>query len=1230
MRWRPSPATPVVVGAAFALVGNLATNTVEIEASWWPPAVWSLAAALVVTSAVIELGRSRDQAMSTSAGEAAEVSPARRVRFGLAVLVVAISVGIPVLAVIELPQLLDRPWVTALAVVLYEITLVTFGFVATVWRDLSHRWAARLADATDAWLRRRMSRFSNAYVRYVRAATRYLDLKGLSHAEYSLEMRDVLVRLALVPRLVHEVSADPVGASDRRGEDAGGEQVASIWIWLRRARHEQAVLSVIGPPGSGKTTLLRHVAYTMARGGRTARSVGAPRKLPILVSLREHSSKLFDHTFTMADLIRSSLSFVERPEPPGWVEHNLRRGNFLVLLDGLDEVPESSVRRSVSDWLERQVGSHPGNSFVVTSRPFGYRYNPVAGAMVVEVQRFTEPQIAAFVRQWYRAVSIRSYGGDNESARFAAKTGAAELIARLAETPALSELTVNPLLLTMVVNVHRHRGALPGGRAELYQEICDVFLGKRHQARGVVVEMPGRQRQAVLRALAFEMMVHKVTEVREHDAGEWIAEALARISTDLSTADFLKSAEDSSGLLIEKERGVYAFAHLTFQEYLAADHLREHGGVDVLLAGLDTSWWRETMRLYAAIADATPIVEACLDRRDDPALLALGLQCVEEAHEVSRPTRDRLDRYLNPPDARTNVDSRHLAARVRLLLRAFQDQALPASRYIARTGITWIEYQYFLDSTMQVRSRIPDHWHEGVFPRGSEDECATGIRFDDAVAFCDWMRVETASLLMYRPPHTDEIDSATIRENGNLLAYWTTLPPHSGRDVGFAQLLRDGGAGRRREPYRTGGAPPMARQALEQVLNADVAAAELWQDPQSAKMLGRLRGLAVDCWENTAGWDGGQLLVHANLSDALVRQYSETQRQFVYDHGAQSDLRDSSQRICAVLPDVLDRSRYAQRGSAEFVLMRRGARQSALRAAVSCMALFGDHGGGSQFPAPGWVPRPTFRTPNPSREPTVVLAALAHAFIGTYVDLVLLEARLAGELMPAESILYVRQPEEEFFSENDRLLQQAEAVPRTLWRKAKPAFDYLAGVALLVLSAPLMLVIASIVRLGSPGRALFRQSRVGLDGRPFTIYKFRTMYGDAEARLAALRHLNDYDGVLFKLRADPRVTPFGQFLRRYSLDELPQLFNVIRGDMSLVGPRPPLPREVVHYSDTMRRRLLVKPGMTGLWQVMGRSDLSWEQSINLDLAYVDSGTLAMDLSILLRTPTAMFRATGAY
>jgi exopolysaccharide biosynthesis polyprenyl glycosylphosphotransferase len=218
--------------------------------------------------------------------------------------------------------------------------------------------------------------------------------------------------------------------------------------------------------------------------------------------------------------------------------------------------------------------------------------------------------------------------------------------------------------------------------------------------------------------------------------------------------------------------------------------------------------------------------------------------------------------------------------------------------------------------------------------------------------------------------------------------------------------------------------------------------------------------------------------------------------------------------------------------------------------------------------------------------------------------------RPAGDL----SLLHVRPP---VFTGPQRVL--------------KGLLDWVAALLLLVCAGPAMLGVAVLVRGTSPGPALFRQRRVGRDGKEFTLFKFRTMTVDAESRRVELLSLNEQgEGPLFKIRADPRITRVGGFLRRYSLDELPQLINVLTGDMSLVGPRPPLPHEVARYDDMVWRRMRVKPGLTGLWQVSGRSELSWADSVRLDLSYVDNWSPALDARILLRTVSAVTRGTGAY
>jgi exopolysaccharide biosynthesis polyprenyl glycosylphosphotransferase len=195
---------------------------------------------------------------------------------------------------------------------------------------------------------------------------------------------------------------------------------------------------------------------------------------------------------------------------------------------------------------------------------------------------------------------------------------------------------------------------------------------------------------------------------------------------------------------------------------------------------------------------------------------------------------------------------------------------------------------------------------------------------------------------------------------------------------------------------------------------------------------------------------------------------------------------------------------------------------------------------------------------------------------------------------------------------------------------AKRAFDMVAGALALILLLPLFPVVAVMIRLDSPGPVFYRQTRLGRGGRRFKFLKFRSMCGDADRRLTEVEALNEQDGPVFKIRSDPRVTAVGRFLRRSSFDELPQILNVLRGEMSIVGPRPPLPSEVDRYRPWHRRRLEVKPGITCLWQISGRSHIGFEEWMRLDMEYLKTRSFRTDLLIFLKTIPAVITRRGAY
>jgi len=198
-------------------------------------------------------------------------------------------------------------------------------------------------------------------------------------------------------------------------------------------------------------------------------------------------------------------------------------------------------------------------------------------------------------------------------------------------------------------------------------------------------------------------------------------------------------------------------------------------------------------------------------------------------------------------------------------------------------------------------------------------------------------------------------------------------------------------------------------------------------------------------------------------------------------------------------------------------------------------------------------------------------------------------------------------------------------------RFQKRFFDIAFSSTVLIFGLPLLVPVAIAIKLTSKGPVFYRQERIGLDGHPFEMIKFRTMVDGADKMVDKLAAHNESEGgVLFKIREDPRITPVGKLLRKYSIDELPQFINVLKRDMSVVGPRPPLAREVKSYDDYAKRRLLVRPGITGLWQVSGRSDLSWEDSVRLDLFYVENWSMISDLLIAVKTVKAVFGHAGAY
>ena len=428
-------------------------------------------------------------------------------------------------------------------------------------------------------------------------------------------------------------------------------------------------LAVIGAPGCGKTTLLQYLALAFAQNRQRKLKLSA--YVPVLLFLREHIKTIADEEPPhLAELVQAYFADAKRyPDlkpPSGWFAMQLRRGHCLVMLDGLDEVAQQNQREKVSTWVNEQIRLYPRCPFILTSRPQGYSSAPLDKVHVLSVQPFNYPQVIRFVHDWYLENEILSTGKNDSGVRQQAKRGAQDLLERLRGLPALHELTVNPLLLTMIAMVHRYRGQMPGRRIELYTEICDVLLGHWRKAKGIQDSLTAAQKRVALQPLAAAMMKGRLRQIDATAAIAVMAEPLQSVNVQGKDADdFLPDVQASSGLLQESELGEWRFAHLTFQEYLAAAYFVEYGEELNFAEWVDDSWWHETLRLYAAQSNATALVRACLGKDTVPAL-SLAADCLDEAKQLDADVRQTLEQKLIADLESDDPARRKLAAEVKL------------------------------------------------------------------------------------------------------------------------------------------------------------------------------------------------------------------------------------------------------------------------------------------------------------------------------------------------------------------------------------------------------------------------------------------------------------------------------------------------------------------------------------------------------------------------------------
>lgn len=648
------------------------------------------------------------------------------------------------------------PRATVVLLVAYECAVVLAAFGGRIVGDVAKRWQLRIADHLDQILGRRMSRFPRRYRAVLLGRVRHVDLTGLpTIGFYTPELDEVYIHLSLAYRAPGDAGQSVL---DHFPPDVTDRHALGDFLDSRRP----VVLAIVGAPGSGKTTLLRRTARQICQAPR-----GRRRSVPILLFLRDHvSAVLASPQVTLADLVRETLDRGVH-EPAGWFEQKLEAGHCMMLLDGLDEVARQDDRRAVASWVQRQVARYPENDYVITSRPQGYLSTPVNGAAVLQIRSLTDEQVEAFVRGWYLAVERFIARTEDTAVRRVARTAAEDLLERLNENPALLDLTINPLLLTMIANVHRHRGALPGTRNRLYGEICEVILWRRQESKGVPGALSGDRREILLRHLALAMMEQRVRDLPRPAVLTEVEPLLRRMSPDLSPEEFLAEVS-TNGLLIERESGRYAFAHHTFQEYLAAARLHDTARAELLAATVDDVWWRETTLLYVVGSDADAIVEACLASGSVTAL-SLAFDCVEQDSHLDPRLRRRLDELLTSTYG-SGADTD--AARLRLMAEV---TAMRQLRALVRTQgggrvclrpVTRGLYTLFRSDT---GAPPPDGEaaREGTpepAPGGPDNELpVTGVRAVQVVAFLRWLNGITSDGPGYRLPSLPELQDPAVR-----------------------------------------------------------------------------------------------------------------------------------------------------------------------------------------------------------------------------------------------------------------------------------------------------------------------------------------------------------------------------------------------------------------------------------------------------------------------------------
>ena len=557
--------------------------------------------------------------------------------------------------------LLQQDWM--LAILTFPVTVVT-----TIWaaytesfidrmREISTERGKQNADSLAQGmenlyklLRWQLSGVEEKYLRCQANACGEYTTEGFKANKgiFIPQLEEIFVPLELSSDFV--LSRDGEAMPPSLGQKAAAQMARmqargeglKIWDFLAQMRQIPAYrrMAILAWGGYGKSTLLRHLTYIYSEKPKTVRQRDrAPRLIPFLLYLRKWRDLLAqDNAPNLADLI-TQHHIPQLPEgerltlPPNWAENLLRRGDALVMLDGFDEVAEGQ-RQQISEWIGQQMAEYPNSVFILTSRPNAYQDFSADNKpqTSIFVKPFNSDQRERFIRQWYFCQERYARGGrDTPEVQQEAHQKAADLLQQIAQRPELAEMAKNPLLLNMIATFHRYNpgSGLPRKRTELYRDICELQLKNRPSSKQINMLLSAEERQDVLQAVALSMVQQNRTVIPENELIDLMASHLAALDDDVEAEDFLAEVVKVSELLVEREAEEYEFAHLSFQNYLAAMQIKKLGLESLLLQNFDKSWWRETILLYVSLVNPSNLIrEAC--KLGTRGAISLAYDCLRE------------------------------------------------------------------------------------------------------------------------------------------------------------------------------------------------------------------------------------------------------------------------------------------------------------------------------------------------------------------------------------------------------------------------------------------------------------------------------------------------------------------------------------------------------------------------------------------------------------------------